>query len=165
VKRIRSIIFDWDDTLYDTHSDLGSVPGPIPGSTEALEILHEKYILYLVTLGTPEMQKQKVLDTGYEKYFSHIFYVNINETHSNWDTFKIILEGLLSQGEISRTDEVISVGNRIDSDIRWAKSLGMKAVQFEFGDYKQLLPEGEDDIPDLKIKNMMDLIKWLGVNE
>ncbi len=157
--RIKVIIFDLDDTLYDTHAQTVKPANLLPGTIQALVKFKTEFKLFLVTIGDLVIQKRKVEQFKLGSYFEQIFYVDRKTETSKRLAFESILN-------ISNTApaEIVSIGNRVDTDIRWAKELGMKGVLFEYGEYQQLVPQVLTENPDARVKNLGEFKKWLEQN-
>lgn len=127
-----------------------------PDTADTLTLLSKTFKIYLVTMGSPQTQKKKVNLLNVEKYFEKIYFVDSSQTSDKKKAF----EDILRQTKVA-PDQHISIGNRVDLEIRDAKRLGMKAILFEHGEYFHLSPETEDEKPDLTIRNLSELIRIL----
>ncbi|MDZ4678137.1 MAG: HAD family hydrolase [Oligoflexia bacterium] len=123
--------------------------------SDALEIikaLGEKFELYLVTLGTPSTQQKKIELLGLEEYLKKIYIVNINNSKTKFTTFHEILTTSKHEPR-----GFVSIGNRIDSEIRDAKELGMQTILMLHGEYVQLQPQTSFEEPDAKVETLSQL--------
>lgn len=127
-----------------------------PDTKAVLEKLKTKYNLYLVTIGDVNTQDIKIHLLGLASYFTQINIVDINKDPDKRTCFKKILAE--SKAE---TTSFVSIGNRIDTDVAFAKELGMQGVLFEHGEYLHLKPQSEFEKPDFKVKNLNEFERWL----
>jgi len=122
------------------------------GASELLEKLKVKYELFLVTAGHKDTQKRKVQLLEIENYFTSIFYVDPSIGENKGQAFQEI------QKKVVRPNaEFLSVGNRVDSDLAPAKSLGWKTCWVKTGEYVHLKPADRFEIPDFEISNIVEL--------
>ncbi len=122
-----------------------------------LEELREIYDLYLVTMGNPSTQKKKVGLLNIGLNFSEIIYVNVATDKNKIAAFQHILD---SEPKLS-PESHLAVGNRIDSEIRDAKSLGMQTVLLLHGEYIGLKPQTPNEEPDERIESITELLDLL----
>lgn len=127
-----------------------------PETMESLKELQKIYRLFLITIGDPQTQAEKVKLLGLRPLFEKIYYVDGIKDKSKKAAFADILE--VVGGTAS---EFLSVGNRIDTDVRFAKELGMLGILYEHGEYLYLKPESRHEKPDAVIKNLAELVAWL----
>jgi len=170
-KSPRLIIFDLDDTLLDTSGWLIPVVNTktfserleqqlplLDGAREALEYLHKKYFLALVTIGNPALQQKKLEQLSISRFFKSIRLVDA----AKGETKKQAFEEIASNQQIP-PGEILSIGNRRSTDIRPAKQLGMKTCLFVYGEHQNELAEGSEDIPDFLVHSYHDLIEKCGL--
>ncbi len=127
-----------------------------PDTLNVLERIKTNYKIFLVTLGDPETQMAKVKLLGLENVFERIYYVNIQTGETKKSAY---LEILNKTGV--EPFEIVSIGNRIDTDVGFAKELGFLGVLFEHGEYLHLKPEATTEIPDIKVKTLGEFETWL----
>lgn len=137
------------------------VPPTLPLLPEALnnlESLKENYSLYLVTMGSYKTQAQKVRSLGIEKYFEKVFILNgfIGERKQT------AFQKILTSKNIKPT-ELLSVGNRLSSEIRDAKILGSETCYFAYGEHVGEKPQVAEDHPDYTIYHHEELIRVCGL--
>ncbi len=164
--QLKALIFDLDDTLLDTSGILVPIFGttayqdrilkPLPlidHALENLELLSKKYHLSLVTQGKPVIQKSKIESLGVRTFFSQIEIIDLESGGNKLLAFEKICK-------ITALDpqNFLSIGNRISTDIRPAKRLGMFTCLFRHGEHQNELPEGPEDIPDFQVSSHHDLI-------
>jgi len=165
--KIKVIAFDLDDTLLDTSRLLLPIAGrpefferigkPLPlmaGALEILKSLTERYTLALVTQGATPVQKQKIASLGISGYFKKIYYVDVSAN----ETKKTPFANILNEFQI-HASELLSVGNRRSTDIRWAKFLGAKTCLFNYGEHRHETASNEDEIPDFQIESLTELVQ------
>ena len=135
------------------NSDEVSDIEPFPDVIHTLKQLRqEKYKLFLVTMGVHRRQERKLEQLGLSPYFDEIM-VNDQEV------------GMLLEDCFSRLlnkynlmpDEVAVVGDRVGTELRIAKTLGMFAIQMLHGRFKAEVPLRAPDKPDYKIKHIYQL--------
>ncbi len=156
------LLFDLDDTLYSRTEQLPDVPTaedlqkirPFPGVAELL--LKEGITKVLVTRGAVQNQFLKLKVLKIEAYFQKIMVCPTDEEKK-----KCFADALL---QFPDTD-VWVIGNRIDSEIRYGKELGLKTVLLNHGKYKALVPRDGFEIPDHTIERFHDLFLVLGVEK
>jgi putative hydrolase of the HAD superfamily len=164
--KIKVIAFDLDDTLLDTTSLLlpvarlpeffQRISRPLPwmdGALALLTTLKTKYRLALVTQGDPQVQKQKVLSLEAAPHFEHIYYVDLAKA----ETKKTYFEKILKDFKVS-ADELLSVGNRRSTDIKWAKKMGAQTCLFNYGEHRFEIASHDDEIPDFQIEKLGELV-------
>lgn len=163
--KIKVIAFDLDDTLLDTTSLLLPIAGlpsfferiaqPLPWMTGAEDLvrrLKKKYRLALVTQGDPKVQQQKVKSIGLQDHFEKIYYVNSAAGEIKKNSF----QSILTDFRVS-PDELLSIGNRRSTDIKWAKILGAHTCLFNYGEHRHEEASSEDEIPEFEIDRLEDL--------
>lgn len=123
---------------------------------KTLEILRSRYHLFLVTLGVPKTQQIKIDRLNLGPFFERIFRVDISDSPTKRSAFEAVMK-LTEDSSKSH----LSVGNRIDSEIKDAKVLGMQTVLFMHGEYKHLKPENVFETPDDTIQHLSELIGLL----
>jgi putative hydrolase of the HAD superfamily len=115
----------------------------------ALTELKKKYILALVTNGASDLQREKIQGSKLEKYFDEIVIagdVGIRKPEPR--IYEIVLSKIGMQN-----DEVIMIGNSLDSDIKGARDAGIKTVWLN-----RDKEENQSDIkPDYEINSINEL--------
>ena len=160
-KKSKLLLFDLDDTIFDSTNQPKEEDGVWPikvfdGLTPILE--SNEYEKILVTTQDPALgeafPKKKIDTLGIRHYFSEIYIVSDNE--HKMDHFKQIIEEHKDQ-------EIIVIGNRIDSEIRYGNMLGLKTIFVKFGKYSVLEAKDEHEIPDhtITIDSFADLSKLI----
>ncbi|MGZ3768137.1 MAG: HAD hydrolase-like protein [Bdellovibrio sp.] len=137
------------------------IPETLPlleGSLENLERLKEKYNLFLVTMGSPETQAKKIKSLGISKYFKKIYILNGFIGEKKDSAFKKIL-----LDEIHHPQALLSIGNRLSSEIRDGKRVGATTCYFAYGEHIGEKPQYPEDHPDFTISHHRDLISTCGL--
>ena len=141
------VIFDLDDTLYDCTGQVIKNPDGtyvhdfitlFPGVKDFLNQDHFKKIL--VTKGTHELQNRKLKLLNIEFLFDEIIICDTGPAKES--CFKRVLE------EYPEEKQVIVLGDRIDSEIRYGNKLGLKTVLLKQGKYKNLKASDNLEVPD-----------------
>jgi FMN phosphatase YigB (HAD superfamily) len=117
------------------------------------------YNLFLVTMGTPSTQQAKVDQLALLKYFKKIFYVDVRTTATKKPAHQEIQK--LAGGDPST---FVSIGNRIDVELRDAKELGMQTILVEHGEYVGFTPQIPQEVPDTIIFKVGELKNIFGVS-
>lgn len=112
----------------------------------------EQYDLFLVTAGREDRQSAKIAELQIESAFNAILIADKSRAISKKDCFLQILQ---SQG--LSPQESMSIGNRVDLEIREAKLLGMKTCLVLTGEYKDLKPRNSGEEPDFTISHLREL--------
>ena len=89
------------------------------GVTEAVRILAEHFVLYLVTVGNEDVQIQRIETLPFRDLFKEIFIV----PDKNADTYRIVLR----QCNLA-PDEAVMIGDSLKSDIIPAVEAGLTAI-------------------------------------
>lgn len=130
----------------------------LPGSLENLEKLKLRYNLFLVTMGSHETQVKKIKALGIEGHFKKIYILNGFIGEKKDSAFKHILD---SEGH--HPQELLSIGNRLSSEIRDGKRLGATTCYFAYGEHIGEKPQFPEDHPDFTVSHHKDLISTCGL--
>ncbi|MBM4040735.1 MAG: uridine diphosphate-N-acetylglucosamine-binding protein YvcK [Planctomycetes bacterium] len=126
---------------------------PFPDVPETLaELRSQGYKLLLLTSGVYARQQKKIETLRLAPFFDDIL-INDAETGEHRDD---CFQDLLTRHHL-KPDEVVCVGDRIQSEIKSANSLGMITVQMLHGRFKDLVPKTELEEPDYKINRISEL--------
>jgi putative hydrolase of the HAD superfamily len=125
----------------------------IEGAQENLDKIFRKKIMYLVTAGVPHAQQKKIQACQIEKYFSECFFV---ESMKGLEK-SVALKEILRRHHF-RPSAILSIGNRLSSEIRESKKLGMQTCYFQFGEHQDEVPTGPDEFPDYTIHHHKELL-------
>lgn len=130
-------------------------PFPLMEGAQAnLEQLFQKRDMYLVTSGIPTAQQKKVYACQIERYFKKCFYV---ESMHGTDKSQALSQ-IIKMHDYDNS-EFLSVGNRLSSEIREAKRLGMQTCYFQFGEHQDEVPTSPLEIPDYTIHHHKELLE------
>ena len=156
------LLFDLDDTLYSrsqqlsdnySENDLRSIT-PFPGVSS---LLNKKNLTkVLVTKGEESLQQQKIKNLGIGADFNRILICSKDEDK------KQCFEQAMREFP---DDNVWVIGNRLDSEIRYGKELGLKTIYLRHGKYSSLQPKDAYEVPDYEVKQFSDIISLLGVKK
>ena len=143
------LIFDLDDTLYDCSDQLQEQKLPlneIKAFLGAKEILNRQdFKKILVSAGETEFQHQKLAALGLKDCFAEIHICSTNEEKKQ--CFQKIVQD-------HPDPQTFVVGNRLDSEIRYGKELGLRTIYLKHGKYKDLRAKDNFEIPDYTITEL-----------
>lgn len=128
------------------------------GAMDILNWSRERATLHLVTSGDDLTQKKKIERLGIASFFDSIQIVDA--THSpagplrKSEAFKRIADN--SPGVSS--DCLVSIGNRVDTDLGPAKILGWKTAWVRYGEHAGLTPQRPEEIPDFEVASLGNLL-------
>ena len=148
------LIFDLDDTIFPRLPDgfseeqLRNIK-PLPF---VLEILKNSSTNVLVTKGDPKTQTKKIKILNLEHYFLEI--VVCSADHEKKECFQRIMKKYPQQ-------DLVIIGDRLDSEIRYGNELGLKTIRIKRGKYKDLQPKDKYEIPHHEINTFAELEKIL----
>ncbi len=157
------LLFDLDDTLYSrsqqlpdnyTEKDLAEIR-LFPGVLHLLKqktLAPKNLIKVLVTKGDPRLQQQKIKNLGIEPHFQQILICPRDDDKKQ--CFKNALKEFPDK-------EVWVIGNRLDSEIRYGKELGLKTIYLCHGKYSSLQPRDAYEVPDYEVEQFEDIFRIL----
>ena len=125
----------------------------LPGALENLHILKSRYDLFLVTMGSRPAQEQKIRALGISSFFSDIFILDSFKGERKESAFRTIIERQKIQPY-----ELLSIGNRLSSEIRDGKRAGGQTCYFAYGEHVGEHPTVPEDQPDVTIFSHKELI-------
>jgi len=157
---MKLVIFDLDDTLFDTTGQLGNDLSmekldqitPLPGAIEMLEKLKAVKVLVTRTSRGVERQEKKIDVLGIRKFFDKI--IMTADDDSKRGAFEIII----NSANLPLKD-IFVVGNRIDAEVRYGKELGLKTILIKRGKYENLKPKDDYEKPDYTITDLRELFE------
>ena len=120
-----------------------------PDSKEVLSKLRDNFRLVLISQGSPKSQEQRIDLLGIRQYFDHIFLPELGTKGKYFEEALRILE--------LNPNEVLVVGDRVDSEIKIANDLGMQTCRILKGKYKVLDPRFQNEEPDYTINTLRGL--------
>ena len=147
------VIFDLDDTLFDTTGQLMPNISLFSDTLSTLDALDA--VKVLVTRGDKKLQEQKIAILGIRKCFDDIIICPTPD-----DTKKAAFELILKKYAVSARDAWV-VGDRINVEIRSGNLLGMNTVHFHHGKHKDLKPQDAFDKPMFVIKKLKELCRLI----
>lgn len=169
-------VYEYIVAMYDLHPSCGkrlldefmhidiSGIALFPRVIETLvQLKKQGYKLFLVTSGERQVQKNKIDMLGLgNNYFDKMLIVERDGEKKKKDYFMEIMRYCNLKSE-----EIMSVGDKIDDEITAAKTLGMITVMYEHGRHHKvfLQKHGMQIKPDYTIKNMSDILKLLSKPE
>ncbi len=122
-----------------------------PGALELLDYLKRDYKICIITNGFEEVQYIKIKESGMEKYFDHIITsekAGVQKPHP--DIFHLAMK--LSD---SKNNQVIMIGDDVETDVLAARKLDIDAVLFD--PHKKNDADGDFKI----ITELSELRRWL----
>jgi len=126
---------------------------PFPDVPATLaELRAQGYKLLLFTSGVYARQQKKIDALGIRQYFDEVM-VNDAEMGEHRDD---CFADLLARHHL-KPEEAVCVGDRIQSEIKTANSLGLITVQMLHGRFKGLVPKTELEEPDYRISRISEL--------
>jgi len=152
------VIFDLDDTLYDTSGQLDESfknidkIKPFPEAKKLLSAKGFRKILVTRVKHSIEIQNKKIDTLGIRDYFEEIVFC------PNEEDKKSRFEEVIKK---NKGEKIIVVGNRPDSELRYGKMLGLTTVLLHHGKYKDIKPADRFEIPDYTIKKLDELLNIL----
>jgi uncharacterized cofD-like protein len=127
---------------------------PFPETIPLLKELKKNNIkIGIVTTGRYTRQMNIIDMIGIKKYIDEIVVHNVEEGGTKKDSFLHILSRLKIKPE-----NVVSVGDKIYSEIKVSNILGMHTVQFVHGRFKDVKPKLPTEYPDFKVGLLSELI-------
>ena len=137
------------------------VPAHLPllsGALENIERLKKTYNIYLVTMGDLEGQTKKIKALDIEKHFKKIYIMNSLHGERKAAAFEDILNL-----ENHPASQLLSIGNRLSSEIRDGKTVGADTCYFAYGEHVGERPQVPEDTPDFTIYHHKELISKCGL--
>lgn len=154
------LIFDLDDTLYQRYGIVGNDYSGLENIqlySGVRELLGKKEVKkVLVSKGEPLIQFKKMELLGIKNSFDLILICSTDEDKR--DCFIQVKEKFLGY-------ECWVIGDRVDSEIRQGKALGMKTILIRQGKYASLMPKDGEEAPDIELKDFQELFEVLSLNK
>ena len=122
---------------------------PFEGVKEMLSRLEKKYTLALITFGDPDTQNKKIDQLGIREYFD---IVTITQNPDKEECFLDVIDQLGI-----KQNYMMTVGDRIDSEITIGNKLGMSTTRLLKGRYKNLRPDNNLEEPDHTLNRINEL--------
>ena len=117
----------------------------IPETLTVLELLKSKYKMHIITNGFKEVQKRKLQKSDLIQYFET---VTISEDVGVKKPHKLIFDHALKAAN-ANVESSIMIGDNFNADIIGAKSIGMKAIYYNFHRTNERQVDGVLEINDL----------------
>ncbi|MFP4112280.1 MAG: uridine diphosphate-N-acetylglucosamine-binding protein YvcK [Candidatus Woesearchaeota archaeon] len=117
-----------------------------------LKALKKDFKLALITSGAYSRQKKKVELLKLEDYFDVIF-IDSEEGKTKTDYFNDFLDRFSLKAK-----EVVSIGDRVASEIKAGNRLGMITIQMLHGRHKNVTPKSDLEEPDYRITKISQAI-------
>lgn len=163
---IQLIVFDLDDTLLDTTSELLPIantsaflerlrrPLPlIPGAIQNLEYLVDRYQLALLTQGDPQIQKSKIKSLSISSFFKATYIANKSSGETKAQYFQKLPQEFNLQPQ-----NILSIGNRLSTDLIPAKQLGFRTCHFHYGEHLDEVTKYPPQLIDFRVHSHQELI-------
>lgn len=162
---LRLVILDLDDTLLDTtrllipirHIEsefVRRLQNPLPpmaGAGALLDWLSPRYQLHLLTQGRPNYQKMKIRSLGLVPYFNDFHFVDPQKKESKAQVFAKLCE-------LYPPQHMMSIGNRLSTDLIPAKKLGLWTCWYRYGEGCEESWTSEDEKPDFIVYSHHDIL-------
>ncbi len=129
----------------------------IAGARELLDHLKNHAPLFLVTAGDRETQQAKVAKLSIESDFTEILYVAPHLGERKQQSFLQILNRLRTTQNVE-PQEVLCIGNRVDSEIREGNELGFHTCLVRHGEHRGQKPLNAQETPTFMVENIRDII-------
>jgi len=126
-----------------------------PDTKEVLSKLKGDFKLVLLSQGKVSLQNRKIDYLGIRKYFDHIYLPEVGEKQLSFET-------ALKELNLD-SNEVLVVGDRIDTEIKIGNDLGMQTCRIMRGEYRILEPRFQNEEPDYTINTLRGLYGILNV--
>ncbi|MEK7485046.1 MAG: HAD hydrolase-like protein [Planctomycetota bacterium] len=123
---------------------------PFPATIPLLRQLKAQDVtLFLISSGVASTQEEKVRILGIEPFFEKILYLSSSESQCKQEGFSQLMQQYSFQ-----PNEVICVGNRLDSEIQAGNRLGLLTIYLKHGEFVQLRPQDPSEVPSLEIDHL-----------
>ncbi len=141
---------DAEHTMHTYEGMLKCGYDMLPGAYEALEVLSQRYTLYLVSNGTACVQDSRLAGTGIRRFFHEVFVserVGCNKPKPAF--FDAVFAAI---GEEKRATSVI-VGDSLTSDIQGGIHAGIRTI---WVNTRRLAPR-DDVVPDVTVASLTEV--------
>ncbi len=136
------------------HASLPNEIPLLPGAKDNLEQLTKNYRLFLLTGGDENTQKQKLIKAKIQDYFTEVVVAGAAWRYNK----KAVIENWLQKNQLL-ADKTLSIGNRLNDEIRASKILGLSTCHFKYGEHADETPQDHFENADFEINNHSELIK------
>ncbi|MDD5023086.1 MAG: TIGR02253 family HAD-type hydrolase [Candidatus ainarchaeum sp.] len=120
---------------------------PFPSVPRTLLSLKENYKIHIASEGNAVKQWDKLIRLGLSLFFENVFISEELKIKKSPKFFTIILKKLKAKPQ-----ECIMVGDKPDSDILYAKKVGIKTIRINSGRYKNIKSDA-----DLELNHFFEL--------
>ncbi len=128
------------------------------GAKEILEWSRERAVLHLVTSGDEITQKKKIARLGIAPFFESIQIVDATHTAAGPSRKLEAFRKTAERFPDVLAERLISIGNRVDTDLGAAKLIGWKTAWIRYGEHASLLPQRPEEIPDFEVASLANLL-------
>ena len=128
------------------------------GATEILNWSRERATLHLVTSGDATTQNKKIERLGIASFFNSIQIVDATYSPAGPLRKRAAFQKIADSNPGAVASEMISIGNRVDTDLGAAKIIGWKTVWIRYGEHANLSPQRPEEIPDFEVPTLKDLL-------
>jgi len=160
MNRIQLVIFDLDDTLCDTSGQIEPAEQGVdriklfPGVTDLIEGIRRRGArAVVVSTGDRRLQESKIEFLGLRSRVDAVLICDLPEE-------KLALFKQCLREFDAPPHETLVVGDRIDREIRFGKTLHCITVRVLQGKHCGMIPTGESEIADFSIQNIAALRRW-----
>ena len=140
----KAVVLDFNRTVYDPDVDK-----LIPGAMQLIEELSKRVPLALYCK-TSVGREEKIEALGIKQYFKKILFVKEKGPE---DLLKIAEELRV------KPQEMVVIGDRIQTEIAAAKKAGCKTIWFRNGKFADELPTNPEEEPDHTITELKQAVK------
>ncbi len=134
---------------------------PFPDAIPTLKKLKKNGLkLVLITSGIYERQVKKIKILGLEKMFDLVLIHDFEKDVSKFKKFEKAMEEFNL-----RPSNVLTVGDKISSEIRMANRLGIISIRVLRGRFSKMKPRNELEEPDYSVKNIASVLPLLKLVE
>ncbi len=151
------VIFDLDDTLFDTTRQLNNSYDNLdfitlfPGVIHLFDVLKSNNIMMaLVSTGNDEIQHKKIELLNIANYFDTI--IVCGQPEEKLTAF----EHILKHNESTDPKNIFIIGDRIDREIMYGNMLGCTTIHVYGGKWGVLVPKNELQVPLFSIQCIKD---------
>ena len=146
---------DHSEVLKKLHEAFYNIPLPdhielIAHAEEVIQNLNQK--LHLVTSGSYLTQQKKIKNSNLDQYFNSWHCASDEKSLSKTDIFLKLAEGLDNKN-------ILVIGNRIDNEIKAANTLNIDSCWYCFGEYKNLKPLDDSEIPTYTVDSLKQVLE------
>ncbi len=125
----------------------------LPGALKNIQYLKNRYSLFLVTAGVDRIQRQKAQALGIDHEFEKIYVINSLLKEKKEQTFLEIIKD-----KNIRPEDLLCIGNSLQSEIVDALKIGATACYFEFGEDRGFVSAMQSEKPQFHVRHHDELI-------